>query len=82
MRTLSKRSRRLLLSSVALSFLFAFTVNAQRPVEEKAFRALDGPRAAGVHVVMEPILLDDGTEVALEVSPLEVFAPGAEIVVH
>ena len=55
---------------------------AQRPVDERAFRGLVGPVTAGQRVVTEPITLEDGTAVTLEVSPLRVFAEGAEIVVH
>ncbi|HQR44667.1 MAG TPA: M12 family metallo-peptidase [Thermoanaerobaculia bacterium] len=82
MRSLLQFSRRLLLSWAGLFLLIATPLNAQRPVDERVFRALDGPRAVGVRVAVEPFTLDDGTEVNLDVSPLDVFAPGAEIVVH
>ena len=55
---------------------------AERPVDDRPFRALDAPLAAGATVVLEPVTLDDGTEVVLEVSRVEVFTKGAEIVVH
>jgi hypothetical protein len=67
---------------LAAGLLAAGPSDAQRVVEGRVFQSLDGPIAGGARVVMEPIALDDGTEVTLEVSPIEVFAPGAEIIVH
>lgn len=55
---------------------------AQRLVDERIFKTLDAPLAPTARVVTEPLVLEDGTEVTLELSPLEVFAPGAQIVVH
>jgi hypothetical protein len=60
----------------------AWPAFAARPVDERLFRALDGPLAPGARVVTGALPLDDGSEIILELSPLEVFAPGAEIVVH
>jgi hypothetical protein len=73
------------LGAAALAVLspsVAFRAVAERPVDEKAFRALDAPLAPGAHVKTEAVTLDDGTEAEFEVSPLQVFAPGARIVVH
>jgi Metallo-peptidase family M12/IPT/TIG domain/FG-GAP-like repeat len=55
---------------------------AERAVDDRPFRALDAPLAVGATVVLEPVALDDGTDVVLEVSRVEVFTKGAEIVVH
>src|SRR5215471_6428154 len=60
----------------------ALRVHAERPVDERAFRALDGPVAAGAHIGLGPLTLDDGADVELDVSPFEVFAPGAVFVIH
>ena len=55
---------------------------AQRAVDDRPFQALDAPLASGSTVVLEPVTLEDGTEVVLEVSRVEPFTKGAEIVVH
>ena len=67
---------------LAAGVLLGWPADAQRAVDGRVFRNLDGPIAVGARIVMEPITLDDGTEVVLQVSPIEVFAPDAEIVVH
>jgi hypothetical protein len=55
---------------------------AARVVDERIFRVLDGPIARDARVRTAALTLDDGTDVELEVTPFEVFAPGARIVVH
>lgn len=67
---------------VALAFFGAVRADAERVVDERIFRALDGPIGPDARVRTEPLTLDDGTDVTLEVSPFQVFAPGARIVVH
>ncbi|HSB36508.1 MAG TPA: hypothetical protein VLH41_06495, partial [Thermoanaerobaculia bacterium] len=64
------------------ALLLAPPATAQRVVSEGFVQSLDGPHAPGARLVLEPLPLDDGTEVTLEVWPVEVFAKGAEIVVH
>jgi Metallo-peptidase family M12/IPT/TIG domain len=51
-------------------------------VDERPFRVLDAPLASGARVTIEPLTLEDGTQLVLEVSPVEVFAKNVEIVVH
>lgn len=72
----------LTVAALALAFLAGVRAEAQRSVDERIFRALDEPLAPAALVRTEPLTLEDGTDVALEVSPLQVFAPGARIVVH
>jgi hypothetical protein len=67
---------------VAVAFLGTVRAKAERVVDERIFRTLDAPGAPAARIRTEPLTLDDGTDVALELSPLEVFAPGARIVVH
>src|SRR6266545_1072192 len=55
---------------------------AERLVDETPFRALDGPLAPGARVTIEPLTLEDGTDLVLDVSPIEIFAKNVEIVVH
>ena len=55
---------------------------AARVVDDRPFRILDAPLAMGAHVDIEPLTLEDGTELVLEVTPVEVFAKNVEIVVH
>jgi len=77
------RRRALFLGVLGLGALLgAFGADAQRLVDETVVRNLDGPFASGARVVLPPLALEDGTEVTLEVSPIEVFTKGAEIVVH
>jgi len=76
------RNLRLVAVLIAVGLSLAGPAAAQRPVDEQAFRCLDGPVAAGQKILTAPITLDDGAVVTLEVSPLKVFADGAEIVVH
>jgi hypothetical protein len=56
--------------------------DAQKLVGERVFWNLDAPLAPTARAVTGPLVLEDGTEVRLELSPLVVFAPGAQIVVH
>jgi hypothetical protein len=51
-------------------------------VDETPFRVLDAPLAPGARVTIESLTLEDGTELVLEVSPIEIFAKNVEIVVH
>lgn len=67
---------------LAALLLSAATLRAQTAVDDRVFRGLDGPLASSARVIIEPITLDDGSAVTLEVSPVEVFAKGAEIVLH
>jgi Metallo-peptidase family M12/IPT/TIG domain/S-layer homology domain len=76
------KALRLMSVFAAAGLLLAGSAVAQRPVDERPFRALDAPLAVGATVVLEPVALDDGTDVVLEVSRVEVFTKGAEIVVH
>ena len=76
------KSRPFLSAFAAVGLFLAGTAVAQRPVDESVFRVLEGPVAAGQQLVTGPITLEDGSEVTLRVSPLKVFAEGAEIVVH
>ncbi len=55
---------------------------AERPVDERPFRALDGPLVPGASVTLAPVTLDDGTDVVLELSRIEPFTKDAQIVVH
>ena len=55
---------------------------AARPLDETPFRVLDGPLAPGVRVTIEPLPLDDGTAVVLELTRVEPFTEDAQIVVH
>ena len=76
------KALRLVVVLTAVGLFLPGSAAAQRAVDVQAFRSLEGPVAAGQKVVPQPITLDDGTTVTLEVSPLQVFADGAEIVVH
>src|SRR5512140_2299912 len=78
------RLARRVVAAAALAVVFLGTVRAEaeRIVDEGIFRALDAPLAANARVRLEPLTLDDGTDVEFEVSPLQVFAPGAQIVIH
>ena len=78
------RSGRRVAVAVALAvvLLGAARADAERVVDERIFRTLDGPLAPDARVRTGPLTLDDGTDVALEVSPFQVFAPDARIVVH
>src|SRR5271169_822855 len=80
MRAFSRVQVRILFLAVALAA--ASRSFAQRAVDDRPFRVLDAPLAVGSAVVLEPVTLEDGTEVVLEVSRVEPFAKGAEIVVH
>jgi hypothetical protein len=62
--------------------LGALPAAAERAVDERIFRTLDGPVAPDARLRTGPLTLEDGTDVELEVSPFQVFAPGAQIVVH
>ena len=58
-------------------------VSAQRPVDVmQAFGGLLRPVASGERVILGSVTLEDGSEVALDVSPVEVFTAGVEIIVH
>lgn len=59
------------------------SASAQRPVDVlQSFGALVGPRMAGERIVLGSVTLEDGSGVTLDVSPVDVFTAGAEIVVH
>jgi hypothetical protein len=59
------------------------SVSAQRPVDvTQAFGGLLRPVASGERVILGSVTLEDGSEVALDVSPVEVFTAGTRIVVH
>jgi hypothetical protein len=69
--------------ALAVFALFgAARADAERVVDERIFRVLDGPLGPDVRIATQPVTLEDGTSVELEVSQFQVFAPGAQIVVH
>ncbi len=76
------KALRLAVVFATVGLFLAGSAAAQRPVDERAFQGLEGTVAAGQRIVTEPIALEDGTEVTLEVSSLQVFTGNAEIVVH
>ena len=79
------RTGRRVLAATALAafaFLGAVRVDAERRVDDRIFRVLDGPLTPEARIATQPLTLEDGTSVELEVSPLQVFAAGAPIVVH
>ncbi len=55
---------------------------AEHVVDDRPFRALDGPLVSGAHITMEPLSLDDGTAIVLELTRVEPFTEDAQIVVH
>ncbi|HSB63125.1 MAG TPA: M12 family metallo-peptidase, partial [Thermoanaerobaculia bacterium] len=64
------------------ALLTGFPAAAERVVDDRPFRALDGPLVSGAHITIEPLSLDDGTAVALELTRMEPFTEDAQIVVH
>ncbi len=66
----------------AVGLLLSGSAAAQKPVDERVFQGLAGPVAPGTHILVPSFALDDGSVISLDVAPVEVFAPGAEIVVH
>src|SRR5512132_3882761 len=75
---------RALWSRLALvaALLTGLPAAAERVVDDRPFRALDGPLVSGVRITMEPLSLDDGTAVVLELIRVEPFTEDAQIVVH
>jgi hypothetical protein len=68
---------------IALAAVFAAApARAAQAVDDRPFRALDAPLAAGATVVLEPVSLGDGTGVVLELTRVEPFTRDARIVVH
>ncbi|HQQ76546.1 MAG TPA: M12 family metallo-peptidase, partial [Thermoanaerobaculia bacterium] len=79
------RKGRRVLAAAALASLALFgavRADAERVVDDRTFRVLDGPLGPDVRITTPPVTLDDGSSIEFEVSQLQVFAPGAQIVVH
>ena len=73
------------LAAVALAAFALFgavRADAERVVDDRTFRVLDGPLGPDVRITTAPVTLEDGTSVEFEVSQLQIFAPDAQIVVH
>lgn len=66
----------------AFALFGAARADAERVVDDRIFRVLDGPLEPYARITTQPVTLEDGASVEFEVSQLEVFAPGAQIVVH
>jgi hypothetical protein len=67
---------------VSCASLPANAAERARLVDDRPFQVLDTPLAVGTLVSLEPISLDDGTRIVLEVSRIEPFTKDAQIVVH
>ena len=69
---------RALWSRLALvaALLTGLPAAAEHVVDDRPFRALDGPLVSGVRITMEPLSLDDGTAVVLELIRVEPFTEG------
>ncbi len=76
--------RRVLAAFAAAAFVLsaAGRADAERVVDERIFRALDGPLGPDARVRTGLLTLEDGAEVTLEVTPFQPFAPGARVVIH
>ena len=69
-------------AALAGAFLGAVPAGAERLVDEKIFRALDGPLASDARIRPSRSRSTTARRSTFEVSPFQVFAPGAQIVVH
>ncbi|MEO8054659.1 MAG: M12 family metallo-peptidase [Acidobacteriota bacterium] len=79
------RTGGLVFAAVALAVFALFgaaRADAERVVDDRTFRVLDGPLGPDARITTQPVTLDDGTSVEFEVSQRQVFAPDAQIVVH
>ncbi|HEY3349678.1 MAG TPA: M12 family metallo-peptidase [Thermoanaerobaculia bacterium] len=84
-RVLCGRTGGRVLAAIALAACALFgaaRADAERVVDDRVFRVLDGPLGPDARITTQPVTLEDGTSVDFEVSQHQVFAPVAQIVVH
>src|SRR5258706_12718499 len=76
--------RRLTVRACLLGFFVvsALRANAARPVDARVLSGLTAPLAPGAPLTIPNLVLEDGSEIALDVRRFEPFTADAKVVVH